>query len=377
MPPAVKDYPRDYSEDARHVLETMSLGPGLKINGSMSYRDQLYASDYDGFEIVKVKSVEDGVRRFQKMVQDVLKLTNVYIADIKCGEVPEWNLLKDVGLKGDKVVNYDATTLRGYAKGLFDAKVISAKDLKEAYKYLKPTMSPLDLLVAKNTLKYHIVRWTPSDVLKGYTTLRNGERYDLAQGITTPSMTKLDVIGYVQGNHYTDFSVIYQFVQGKKLLNATASSKDALIGAIVLDVKAFAQEGNYFKALKRIMSVARMENDKKLIEYLTPILNSDLGRLSAIVGDVKTLEDLLELYSKVPEDDVRFEIDQFIQRLSNVSLTSVVVAKGLTDKIRAMTKLPLSKLPAQLASFRVKLDGFLQSKARPIAEPLIAHLDKH
>ena len=369
-----KDYPKDYSNDARRVLETMSLGPGLQINGTSAYRDMLYASDFDGYEIVKVASVADAVKRFQHMIQDVLRLDNVFIADIKCGEVPEWDLWKGVGIKGGHVVNYNPIKIKQHASELLKAGIVKSADYKHLLKHLKPTLTPLDLMNAKQAVKAHVVRWTPSDVLRGYTTLPNGKHYTLATGMTTPSLTKVDTIGYVAGNRYTEFSVIYDLRQGRKLLNSVASSKDSVVGSIELDVLAFAHEGNYFKALKRIMAWARLRGDKALQEHLTPILNSDLGRLSSIAGDIQTLEDLLERYTKVPEDDVKFEIDQFIARLSNVSLPQVVKA-NLPATIKAIEKLPLSKIRPKLSLLRGRISRFLQEKARPLAEPLIRKID--
>ena len=365
-----KDYPKDYSNDARRVLDAMSLGPGLQINGTSAYRNMLYASDFDGYEIVKVSSVADAVKRFQHMIQDVLKLDNVFISDIKCGEVPEWDIWRGVGIKGGHVVNYVPVQAKQRASELLKAGIINRTDYKDIFKHIKPTLTPLELMNAKGAVKPHVVRWTPSDVLRGYTTLANGKHYTLATGITTPSMTKVDTIGYVAGNRYTEFSVIYDFRQRRKLLNSVASTKEAMIGSIELDILAFAHEGNYFKALKRIMAWARLQGNKALQEELTPILNSDLGRLSSIAGDIQTLEDLLERYTKVPEDDVKFEIDQFIARLSNVSLPQIA-RSNLPATIKAIEKLPLSKVRPKLSLLRGRISRFLQEKARPVAEPLI------
>jgi predicted DNA-binding transcriptional regulator len=74
----------------------------------------------------------------------------------------------------------------------------------------------------------------------------------------------------------------------------------------------------YFKVLKRMFSLAKFKDDKKQMEKLTEILNSDLGRLYHIVSDIRTLVFLLEEQSKLRMSDIKFEIDQFKGRMANI-----------------------------------------------------------
>ena len=373
---ATKVYPADYSEDAKRVLKAMSLGPGLKIMGSMSKRDMLYASDYDGYEVVKVKSAADAAQRFKQMIHRLLSMKHgVFIGDIKLGAVEEWNLLSGSSVKDGRVLGYNAVSARAHARALGESGVLSPRDVKDALKVLKPSISPIDYIAAIDVCKYHLVRWTPSDVLRGYTLLRNGTKYTLADGISTKSMTKVDVIALVQRSRFTDFSVIYEFNQGRKILNGVETTKGAVVEGIANDIKAYAAEGNYFKCLKRLMSIARIDKNERLVQYLTPILNSDLGRLSFVLSDIGTLLELLEREERVPEEDVRFEIDQYIQRLSNVSLKEIVSDKRLPSQLEAVAHLPLTSLPKALSSLSVKLDHILQRHARPLATPLIGKDD--
>ena len=350
----------------------MSLGTGLTIMGSMSKRDMLYASDFDGYEIVKVKSAADAAQRFKQMIRRLLEMKHeVFVGDCKCGAVEEWNLLGGTSVRGGRVLGYDASSSRSAARALGKSGVLSPREVKEALKVLKPSLSVSDYLEAIGVCKYHIVRWTPSDVLRGYTLLRNGSKYTLEDGISAKSMTKLDVIALVQRSRFTDFSVIYEFNKGRTILNGVETTKASVLEGIANEAKAYAADGNSFKALKRIMSIARIEKNDALVRYLTPILNSDLGRLSFIVSDIGTLVELLEREERVSEEDVRFEINQYIQRLSNVSIGDIVKDKRLTATIRALGDVPLASLPSRLVSLEGKIKRILDRHAAPLARPLI------
>jgi len=61
-----------------------------------------------------------------------------------------------------------------------------------------------------------------------------------------------------------------------------------------------------------------LKNQDNVIKKLTPILNSDLGRLYQVASDVGTLVDLLDDKQPVPLSRVHFELDQFKNRLSNI-----------------------------------------------------------
>lgn len=318
-----KSFPGNYSSDVVRVLDTMSFteGKGVGLLGSMSVRSQQYAGDYDAFEIVNLKEPTDKAalyqlaNRFQEIVKDVRDLPKTYIGDIKAGSVEEWRVLsRDAKLKNGKIVGYDATKSRRKIDELKEKKVISPREADYSHSLLKGKMTPIRLLEAKQHLKFHIVRWSVKDVLEGKKRLRDGRTFTLEDAFSTPSITKMDVISYVQNNRYTDFSMIYYFRNNGRFLNPDPHN---FVDGIRENIYYYAKKGDAFKVLKRKFSLAKFQRDEKTINALIPILNSDLGRLYHIIGDIGTLISLLEDHSP-SLDSVRFEIDQFRNRLANV-----------------------------------------------------------
>lgn len=189
----------------------------------------------------------------------------------------------------------------------------------------------------------------------------------MEQAFHTPGITKLDVIGLVANNRFTDFSVIYEFRCNGKVLNPEPIEIRASLEESIL---AYLAEGNYFKVLKRIFALSKLLNDKKALEELTPILNSDLGRLYHIVGDIGTLINLLDEHKRVPLALIRFEIDQFISRLSNIYTLKDYLAKDdqIIGNIKRILKLPESRLKGELEKLKEELDSILQKNSKPIVE---------
>ena len=318
-----KSYPENYPSDAMTILDAMSFSKGkdVKVLGSMSLRSQQYAGDYDAYEVVKRKGSEAKVldelaSEFQTIIKNLRGLPNVFIGDIKAGSVEEWRVLdKDAGLVDGKIVGYNATKAKGKVDELYKANIITQGEKASADEMLKDSPSPDELLLARKKLKFHIIRWSVPEVLNGSKVLRDKRRFTLQDAFSSPTITKLDTIGLVQNNKYTDFSTIYEFQCNGKVLNP---SFEDIGKSLREDIVAYKAENNPFKVLKREFALAKFRGDDKTIKSLTPVLNSDLGRLYSLLSDVGTLIELLEDKHKVPLDKVRYEIDQFKSRMANV-----------------------------------------------------------
>jgi len=318
-----KEYPTNYPADAVAILDSMSMtdGKGVELVGSMSLRSQLYAGDYDANDFVKLNTSEKEALDkcallFKEAVRRTSKLANSYIGDIKCGEVEEWRVFsEETRVHNGEVVGYNAETSRSKIKQLRQSQIITPTEEKEALALLPTNPTPIQLVKAKDSIKFHIVRWTVAEVLEGEKRLKDGRTYTLQDGFSSRSITKLDVFGWVQNNRYTEFSMIYfAFNKGKALNPVEFDYEDSLKESILY----YTSEGMYFKVLKRMFSLAKFKDDKKQMEKLTEVLNSDLGRLYHIVSDIRTLITMLEEQSKLRIGDIKFEIDQFKGRMANI-----------------------------------------------------------
>lgn len=372
---AIKDYPNDYPSDAVRILDTMSMNNNLILVGSMSLRSQEYAGDYDGYEVVEMKGSISNVvstlrQRFQSILKELRSIPNVYIGDIKAGVIDSWRVIPlTAKVVNDKVEGYNPITCRRKIDELLQLKVISEKEANDAHLLIKDKPTQCQFILAKQTLKFHILRWSVSEVMSNKKIMRDGESITLEEAFQTKGITKLDVMGLVQRNRFTDFSVIYEFRCNGKVLNGEPidvknSLEESLIGYLC--------EGNYFKALKRLFALAKYHNHLPMVKSLTPILNSDLGRLYLIVGDMDTLLNLMEDYKKIPTTLIRFEIDQFIGRLSTIYSLDGYLKKddAIIDDIRHILRLPNRRMKEGLNKLRSELNTILQKESKPYIEYL-------
>jgi hypothetical protein len=349
------------------ILKSMSFndGRGLQIVGSSSIRSQQYAGDFDGYQVVEMSESSDAAaakrvaQEWQANIKRLRGLPDVFIGDIKCGEVAEWRVIpEDARLQDGKIIGYNPTQSLAKVDRLEAANIISPAEAAAARKLLPPGMDIGIFLQAKQTLKFHIIRWTAREILAGRKKLRDNRVITLAQACRLPGMAKMDAIAKVQNSRFTDFSVIYEFRNRGRVLNPYRYDvRESLREAVV----AYRREGDSFKALKRIYTLARYENDMDTVRELTPILNSDLGRLYHITSDMRTLVELLQ-QPRVPIADIRYEVDQFVGRLSGIyKLEDVLKKEGdIIGRLHAITKMQKGQMAQALERLADQLDGYLQ-----------------
>jgi len=341
----------NFPEDVLRVIRMMSLDSGLPvIAGSQSYRDALYAADYDCYQVIKMryaskqKALRVIAKRIKEAVRHLLLAKNVFIGNIKLGSVPEWKVIPDEAtVKGMKVVGYDAEESRKKVLELAEAGIIDSEEKQEALRLLKPSLSPMELMEAKEELRFHVVRWEPRDVLKGYCILRDNRQFTLEDGFSSPGMSKLDVIALVN-NKYADISCIYEIRNKGTILNPLTQP------SIKVDILELFLQGNYFKMMKRILSLARNGRSASIVDTLVPILNSDAGILYSIISDLGTILYMAENYKAIPEARIDYELDAMRYRLGNVSIPSYLKKEpAILKKIMSITKAKIKKPSTQRA----------------------------
>lgn len=322
---ATKDFPDNYSEDVLHVLKLMSFTSlkGLKLLGSMSMRSQQYAGDYDAYEVIEVKGRRETAlrglaKRFQAMIRKLEAERLLYVGDIKAGVVKEWEVIpEEAKIVSGKIVGFDHSASAAKLKELRQKKVITEQEYGASMKLLKRNPTPEEFLQLKKEIRYNVVRWTPAQVEKGEQTYR-GKVIKLWEAFGQPAITKMDTVAMVQNSRFTDFSVIYEFKLDGTTLNLGMGSIEDLKVSLRENILAYWLKGNYFKAAKRILALAKVLGDNKTIETLVPLFNSDLGRLYMIASDVGTLLYLLDNEGRLPLDRIQYEMDGFKARLGNV-----------------------------------------------------------
>jgi len=337
-----KAYPSGYPNDAVELLKSMSFTDGKNVNvvGSMSLRSQVYAGDYDAYEKVSFRGtktliVKKLVNKFKSIIKSIQKIQLTYVGDIKSGSVEEWRIIQ-------KPYNKEKSLEK--LEELYKIKIISKKEFEEGKKRFIKNPSELDLLLLEQDFRPNIIRWKVWEVLKGFKILKDGRKFTLEEAFQTPTITKLDVMSWVQNNRFTDFSMIYEFIINGETINPGIKDFEK---SILENIYVLHSEKKYYKMAKRLFSLAKYKNNTDILEILSPLFNGDLGRLYIVYGDIGTIEDLFEYENNLPYSKLEFEFNQFKGRLSNISLPMYInKEKSMFDKIDTlvrMEKLPTNK----------------------------------
>lgn len=359
-----KAFPGNYNDSVLDVIQRMSLTDlkGVKIMGSAAIRSQQYAGDYDCQNKVTISSFDTCAKDIQDVIKRIRE--DCYITDFKIGEVPEWDVVKGTLREGK--LDFKLLESLSVLDKLKADKIISEAEYKGAERMLRNVDSDLTFIEAKKGIRFHVLRWKPLEILEGEKTAR-GYRITLEDALASGGMVKLDLIASIQ-TQFTEFSMIYNLFYKKREITphmTRAEIQEALKQDII-----YYNHRSPFKALKRSFSLAKMLNKTKDLEEMLPILNSDLGRLYQIVGDLASLRMLLEqgTYNNVKPPStiplttqVKDNLDEMRARMGSIySLKEFLDAEHeIIGRIESMQKMPIKTLKPAIYSLFTQLQGIL------------------
>ena len=145
-----KEFPENYPRRVVEILKTMSFGGHPQVIGSAALRAIQYIGDYDADEY----GVKATPAKFKKIIRNLMALHDVYIGDIKCGEMDgepiRWTV--EQVLKGKQIMDKHFHTLADCIRNpvLFKLDVVAFIDnryteLSIIYSYNKtPKLSDND-----------------------------------------------------------------------------------------------------------------------------------------------------------------------------------------------------------------------------------------
>jgi hypothetical protein len=327
-----RKYPENYSREIKNLIDKLQIEGGEKprLVGTSALRLN-FVGDYDLYQKVNVKSAKDFCLGFQNVIRKLLITKLLYIGDIKSGEVPEFKVLDN----SITVQNYNQKRLSFIekVKNLCSKGYISTEELNENLKMLKPSLKAEEIAVLKKELRYEVIRWTPRDVLNGYVEYRTKVIY-LNDYLLTNSITKIDIVFWLNGIRFNEMSIMYLFVVNGKEINNFFNNIENIVREqiLVLDYK-----HKYFKICKRLYTLERIklpkQQDKKLMELLFHLFNSDLSIISQVMSDLETLVYLKENVSLLPKYNINFEIDQMRNRLGIIRNNDYIKDERIVDKL--------------------------------------------
>jgi len=167
------------------------------------------------------------------------------------------------------------------------------------------------------------IRWDKASIKKGYVLIDNEPKY-FVDCLQQESRIKMDAIAIDANGEINEYSDIYFIKIGSHELTREISPEETAI-LIYKDFHHYLEEKNYFKAIKRLYSYAKIKNMKPLIKELLKVINSQLGRQSKLIADLNTINDLIaNNFRKVNKSVILVNLSNLGLKMSkNKSLKSI------------------------------------------------------
>lgn len=360
-----KRFPEDYPKDVVDVVSLLAIptaqgGKSPQIMGTASKKRVKIFSDIDAFQEVDFPDAKVGAEALQQVVQRIHQSSSCVFIEAKLGENPG---AVDVfgertGTTGDggfMVEPVDVSKfppefkLTGWSKETTLRKLREAKapsKLITRISKLNPdtTAGTKEFLKLYGENRYGVLRWTAGEIRAG----RKGD-VTLERALTTKGRFKIDVACWLSSeDRVVEVSMIYGVSVAGTLYGDNFKTASAVsVIPILQDFYELIMERNYWKAMKRAMSIASLLGNVSLQRGLERILNSDLGKVIQIVGDLETLE-------------------------------AVKGLQGGEDLVRRAVARLNAQLPSGMSKgeFQKKVEGAKQEYGKQIVECIIKPKDK-
>jgi len=173
------------------------------------------------------------------------------------------------------------------------------------------------------------IRWDKASIKKGYVLIDNEPKY-FVDCLQQESRIKMDAIAIDANGEINEYSDIYFIKIGSHELTREISPEETAI-LIYKDFHHYLEEKNYFKAIKRLYSYAKIKNMKPLIKELLKVINSQLGRQSKLIADLNTINELIaNNFRKVSKSIILHNLSNLGLKMSkNISLKAI--SEYITD----------------------------------------------
>ena len=185
----------------------------------------------------------------ETIIKHIKTNENIYFMEFKAG------IYEPLYISDEDILN--KTKRNNFYKKALKANIID-KDIYE-------TIQDLD----NNSLIYfcsnlYKIRWSIKDLENKYVKLFNDYRYNFEEIFNEKSTIKLDIF-YYENNLFNPYSNMFRVINNNKILT---EEQDDIKKSLEYDITNLIKENKYYKAIKRLYSISKMDDNKDLKENL-------------------------------------------------------------------------------------------------------------
>lgn len=343
---------------------------GINIVGSAGYRLQKFNADVDGMQYFKgITSLHDFVKLFErklkKIVNEILEKKTHYMTDMKTGLDTRYNL--DIGQISNGIYKINPMLIQQifamYNNGLFTLQ----EYLRITIVYQSSKTRQLegkDYDIVYNTIRNRmILRWSSNEILQGYKQLPGQEYIKLSDALKMNTLTKIDMVVYYEGRfiEMTNIVLLMINVNGtfypldKSVPLTPQGLRESFDKNIRKDIEKLLYSSYHyspFKCVKRLYSLARIRNDKQMLDKVIPFVSGNYSLIYQLKSEIDTDIVVLAYAKSVPIvsidkhlDNVKFrlskavEINRNMLIMFNEYLDKALLSEDIDEKIEILESL--------------------------------------
>ena len=324
-----------YSTDLLNIIDLITLDNNYKIVGSYSYENLKYPNDIDITELYHINSKnldEEGFYFADKisniMVKIQLNFPDIIFSDFKAGYDErffiDWQEYSKINKDYSKLISFNKEKFMIKVGDLYKKKYITKKEVELLKKILKNINIDTWFYMYNFFREKFIVRWEIEDILYSGKKLINKKNYFLLQDaliqtqIGKPNeygFIKLDTLSFFE-NKYKEITNIFFICPNREkgigksgkgersgISNIKENSSDKQFYKIQKetsykylkqDVYKYYFLKKYLKVVKRIFNIFKNKKiEKNKLNILVNLINSKLGNLNQINGELENIVKLL------------------------------------------------------------------------------------
>jgi len=323
--------------EIKQIFRLLSLhSKNAILIGSQAQKEIKYKNDYDInqqiiFNENKQQFITDVHKLFIRMARELKKNKNVYFIELKAG------YYKPLYISDDDILD------KAKRNSFYEMAKTNGQLPKEIYDMIKTIKNPKDLLKFCSNL--YKVRWSLKDILNGFVVLFNGDKFNFSEIFDSKTIIKVDVLLFdTEEIRFIPFSNNFLFMNNDKEMSSDGVD-DTIESSLKESIKELIQEDNYYKAIKRMYSLARLKNDKEQQAKLVKIINSEAGELYYIKSNIDNCIEVLGTYkAKKQQEEVKLVLENlqgsydFPKRINN-QFDKVHSKKSATSLMKSILKL--------------------------------------
>lgn len=301
------------------------LPRGATLAGSVSNKLYPFFGDVDAVQSAEFSSVEAAADAVQRVVQKICHARGFTFVEFKAGSDACLQFLKPrCWIEKGKVRRWNLPWSLARIRDAEEDGACSASE-KDAWSSTFRSAGktcPPDKFPAILDIDPWKLRWSATDILRGFTRLQHGDigilNVSLEDALQQPALVKMDARFWSVSQHrFLDISMIYSFEVRGKPINDSAKLSPPPELSLKQDVWERVLRQDYVKATKRLLSLCIVLGRDADIASLRDIVVSDVGRAAAVSSDCETLRGVLD-DPYIPHAKVLVELQGIRERISKV-----------------------------------------------------------